>query len=198
MKKMVTIMLITTALLITTAFNSTIMAQQKTKEINIDIDINASIEDVWQVVGIEYADAYKWASGITHSKALNNISLNGSLCTERGCDVTGVGQITEKMLAYSDDEHLLSYEVTSGLPNFVSTAQNTWKLTTITGSKTHLEMRIKMQTKGFIGWLMGGIIKQKLQNRADRTLEELKYYVENGKAHPRTLKANAKAAKAHS
>jgi len=184
MRKMVAI------LLITTAFNSTIVAHKKTKEINRDMDINASIEEVWKVVGHEFADAYKWASNLKHSEALNTESLNGSSCTERGCDVSGFGKISERMLEYSDDEHLLSYEVKNGLPKIVSMAQNTWKLTTIAGGKTHVEMRLKMKTKGFLGWLMGGIMKMKVKKTVDDTLEELKYYVEYGKIHPRTLETS--------
>jgi len=185
-------------LLVMTAFNSTIMAQQKVKEINRDLQINSPIEEVWQVVGHEYAEAYKWASSLKHSEALDSVSLNGSSCTERGCDIDGFGQITEKMLAYSDEEHLLSYEVTSGLPKFVIKTENTWKLSTTTEGKTNVEVRMKMQTKGFLGWLLGGIMERKTEKLLDGSLEELKYYVETGKIHPRTLKANAKAAKSHS
>ena len=177
-------------LLVMNAFNSNIMAQQKLKEINRDIVINASIEKVWQVVGHEYADAYKWSSSLKHSEALDTVSLNGSSCTERGCDIDGFGQITEKVLAYSNDEHLLSYEVADGLPKFVIKAENTWKLSTSVEGITTIELRMKLQTKGFMGWLMGGIMKRKTEKLIDRSLEELKYYIENGKVHPRTLKAN--------
>ena len=178
-------MLITTTLLITIVLNSTtIMGQQKVKEINRDLQINAPIEEVWQVVGHEYADAYKWASSLKHSEALDSESLNGSTCTERGCDIAGFGQITEKMLAYSNDEYLLSYEVKSGLPKFVIKSENTWKLSTAAEGTTNVAIRMKMQTKGFIGWLLGGVVKRKTEKLIDRSLEELKYYVENGNAHP--------------
>ncbi len=177
-------------LLITTAFNSTIMAQQKVKEINRDFVINAPIEKVWQVVGHEFADAYKWASNLKHSEALDSASLNGSSCTKRGCDIDGFGKITEKLLEYSDDKYLLSYEVNSGLPKFVSLVKNTWKLTTTGNGNTNVAIRMKLQTRGFMGWLFGGIMKRKTEKLLDRSLEELKYYVENGEAHPRTLKAS--------
>ena len=177
-------------LLVMTAFNSTIMAQQKVKEINRDLQINSPIEEVWQVVGHEYAEAYKWASSLKHSEALNNESLNGSSCTERSCDVAGFGQITERVLEYSDEEYLLSYEVTSGLPKFVIKTENTWKLSAAAGGNTNVEMRLKMQTKGFLGWLLGGIMERKTGKLLDGSLEELKYYVETGKIHPRTLKAS--------
>jgi len=53
-----------------------------------DMDINASIEEVWQVVGHEYADSYKWLSNLKHSDALNS---------ERACDVSDFGKITKRM-----------------------------------------------------------------------------------------------------
>ena len=94
------------------------------------------------------------------------------------------------MLAYSNDEHLLSYEVTDGLPKFVIKSENTWKLSTAAEGTTNVEIRMKMQTKGFIGWLLGGVVKRKTEKLLDESVEELKYYVENGKPHPRTLKAS--------
>ena len=189
MKKGVALLLIT-ILLTTILFSLTIMAQQKVKEINRDFQINSPIEEVWQVIGHEYADAYKWSASLKHSEALDSESLNGSACTQRGCDIDGFGQITEKMLAYSNDEHLLSYEVTDGLPKFVIKLENTWKLWAAAGGNTNVEIRMKMQTKGVMGWLMGGIMKRKTEKILDRSLEELKYYVENGEPHPRTLKAS--------
>ena len=183
---------VVTLLLITITFNSTIMAQQKEKHINRDLQINAPIEKVWQVIGHEYADAYKWASSLKHSEALDSASMNGSSCTERGCDIDGFGKITEKMLAYSNQEHLLTYEVTDGLPFFVIKMENTWKLYTTSEGKTNVEIRMRMQTKGFMGWLMGGIIKRKTEKLLDESLEELQFYVENGKPHPRTVKASLK------
>ena len=176
-------------ILIFNIFNSTVMANQKEKQINKDIEINAPIEKVWQVLGHEFASAYKWSSAITHSEALDTETLNGSTCTERGCSIEGFGEIKEKLTAYSNEQHTLTYTVLEGLPGFVVKAENTWKCHTKSNGKTVFELRLKMQTKGFMGWLMGGMLKKKSEKTIDQSLEELKYYIENGQAHPRVLQA---------
>lgn len=162
------------------------------KEIIRHIDIDAPIEDVWKVIGSDFANAYKWASSLKHSAALDSISLNGSTCTKRGCDVAGLGKITEKLYEFSNDEHFLSYELIDGRPKFVRKIYNTWRLTTMDDGKTHVQSTIRLQTKGFIGWLLRWIMVRKTKTLVDETLEELKFYVETGKFHPRTIAASVK------
>jgi len=173
-------------------FNTSIIAESKPKEIVKHIDINAPIEVVWKVVGTEFADAYVWSSGLKHSKALDTISLNGSTTTKRGCDVEGFGKITEELFEYSNDEHFFSYEVIDGLPGFISKSYNTWRLTSLEDGKTRVKMRLKVQTKGFLGWLLGWFVIKNAKNLIDESLEELKFYVETGKIHPRTIANSVK------
>ena len=157
-----------------------------------EVSINTTIDKAWKVLGHEFADAYKWASSIKHSQANDNTSFNGSTCSERGCDVSGIGNIKEKILEYSDTEHVLSYEVYEGMPKMVTYMTNYWKLTSTGNGKVKLEMRMEMKTGGFMGWMMKGMMKSKMSKTADEIIEEFKYYVENGKIHPRVVKSNKK------
>lgn len=157
-----------------------------------EITINSTIDKAWKALGPEFADAYKWASSIKHSQANDNISFNGSTCSERGCDVSGIGSIKEKILEYSGTEYVLSYEVYEGMPKMVRYMTNHWKLTPIGNGKVKLEMRMEMKIGGFMGWTMKGMMKKKMSKTADDIIEEFKYYVENGNPHPRVAKANKK------
>ncbi len=56
-----------------------------------EIAINKSIETVWKVLGLEFADAYKWASAVNHSEGKGN-GINGASCSERGC-TTSMGKL---------------------------------------------------------------------------------------------------------
>ena len=80
----------------------------KNRDISRDLIIDAPVDKVWAILGKDFANAYVWASGVKHSEALNSESMNGSSCTERGCDVPGFGKISEEMTGYSDEDHLLS------------------------------------------------------------------------------------------
>lgn len=154
-----------------------------------ELIINAPTQKAWQVLGPEFADAYKWASSLKHSEARNHESMNGSTCTERGCNVSGMGNIKEKILQYSDTEHLLSYQVYEGMPKMVKYAVNTWKLTDLGNGTTKLEMQIEMKVGGFMGSMMKGMMRKKMTKMSKLVAEEFQYYVENGKPHPRKLKS---------
>jgi len=171
---------------------SVLAAEKPSTIIKQRVVIDAEIDQAWQVLGPEYAQAYKWGSSITHSEARNNESLNGSTCTERGCSVSGMGNVKEKILQYSEDEHILSYEVIEGMPKMVDHAINTWELSPAEGNKTLLEMQIDMGTRGFLGWMMGGMMKMKMTKLSKEISEEFKYYVETGKPHPRKVKSISK------
>lgn len=157
--------------------------------ISQNVIINAGISKVWQILGPEFADAYKWATAIKHSQAINTESIHGSTCSERGCDVSGFGSIKEKILGYSETDHVLHYQVTEGMPGMVSYMSNFWKLTETKEGKTKLEMRMEMKPKGFMGILMKGMMKRRMTMMSKEIVEEFTYYVENGVPHPRKVKA---------
>ncbi|MBL4668968.1 MAG: SRPBCC family protein [Flavobacteriales bacterium] len=156
------------------------------------IILNTTIEKAWKILGPEFADAHKWASSIKHSQANDTKSFNGSTCSERGCDVSGIGNIKEKITEYSDTEHVLSYDVYEGMPSMVRHMNNYWKLTDLGNGSVKLEMKMTMKIGGMMGAMMKGMMKKKMSKTADQIIEEFKYYTENGTPHPRVVKANKK------
>ncbi len=169
-----------------------LFAEAKTTFITQEIIVDAPIEKAWQVLGRDFANAHVWASSLKHSQANDSRSLNGSTCTERGCDITGMGKIKEKLTHYSDSDHSLAYEVREGMPKMVKFMSNNWKLTPTADGKTKLVMRMEMRTGGMMGAMMRGMMKKKMTNMAAEIAAEFKYFVENGKPHPNKAKALAK------
>ena len=160
--------------------------------INKEISINKSIEAAWQVLGHEFAQADQWASSVKHSEARDSKKFNGSSCSERGCDIPGMGSIKEKLLKYSDTEHILSYQVHEGMPSMVKFMSNTWQLHQTGTSSCKLTMKMEMETGGLMGVIMKPMMKMQMSGMAGKIVEDFKYYVENGKPHPRKLKAMKK------
>lgn len=180
--------------IIATLFSSTsVFAKDKAPTIiKQELIIDASIDMAWLVLGPQFADAYKWASSIKHSEARDNKSINGSTCSERGCNVKGIGDIKEKLLQYSEAEHSLSYQVYEGMPKMVKYAVNNWKLISTPDGKTKLEMQIEMKTGGMMGKMMKGTMKRKMTKLSKEVAEEFKYFVETERPHPRKIKATSK------
>ncbi len=153
-----------------------------------EIVINSNIDKCWNVLGKEFANAYKWASAIKHSEG-GGESFNGSSCSTRGCEVKGMGALKEKLLQFSDETHSLTYQIVEGMPSMVRKGTNSWKLFTIDANKTKLTMEMNMEIGGIIGTIMKPMMRMQMNNMGKQLTEEFKFYVENGKPHPRKIKA---------
>ena len=177
--------------IIATLFSSaSVFAKDKAPSlIKQELIIDAGIDKAWQVLGPQFADAYKWASSIKHSEARDHDNFNGSTCTERGCNVKGIGNIKEKLLIYSEAERKISYQVYEGMPRMVKYASNTWTLTELGNGKTKVEIQLEMTTGGLMGAMMKGMMKKKMAKLSKEVIDEFKYYVETGTPHPRKVKA---------
>lgn len=149
--------------------------------------IHSGIEKCWDVLGKDFANAYKWASAIKHSAGSGD-NFNGSSCSNRGCNVKGMGVLKEKLLDYSDDAHSLKYEIIEGLPSMVKKGTNSWSLVSVGTNKTKLTMEMNMDISGFLGTIMKPMMKMQMGGMGNQFLEEFKYYVEKGNPHPRKIK----------
>lgn len=156
-----------------------------------EIEINSTIEGAWKVLGIEFADAYQWASAVTHSTGKGN-SFNGATCSERGCDIVGMGKTKEKLIEFSSNNYLLSYAVSEGMPSIIKYATNTWQLFPLSNTKVKLEMTMNFTFGGLIGNLMQPMMKMMMSKMGNQMVEEFKYYVETGMPHSRKIKAMSK------
>lgn len=157
------------------------------------IIVNRNITDTWQVLGHEFANAHKWASPLKHSEAKDDINFNGSICSERGCDIAGMGKTREKLIEYSNEGHKLSYSVPEGLPSMVKYATNTWQLTAIGHEKTKLIMVMNITFTGFMGMMMQPMMKMMMGKMGTTLLRDFKYYVETGRPSEAKLRAIKKS-----
>lgn len=148
--------------------------------------INAEVAKAWEVLGPGYEDLHVWASAIKSSSADDNQSFNGSPCTTRNCSVSGVGNVKEKLLAYSPSEHTLTYQVIEGNPKPVKYMAITWKFVAIDDKTTKVEITVELKSA------FKGVVKKKVTKLYSEMGEEFKYYVENGQPHPRKIKAVSK------
>lgn len=156
-----------------------------------EITVNNNIESAWKVLGHEFSDAHKWASAIRHSEGKGS-GLNGATCSERMCDIPSMGKIKEKFLQFSNERHLLSYDVYEGMPSMVKSTTNTWQLTPAGQGTSNLKMRMEIQLGGLMGIIMMPMMKMMMSKMANEVVEEFKFYVENGQPHPRKIKAMKK------
>ncbi|MDG1331097.1 MAG: SRPBCC family protein [Crocinitomicaceae bacterium] len=169
----------TLAILLT--LNTAVMAQ---KEFNVDreIEINVSAEQLWEMVGPGFVEVYKWSSNVDHAEGSGKSEFEGAVCSNRSCavNVKGFSSIAEKLTNYSIDNKTLSYEVVEGMPGFMVLAENTWTVVPISESKSKLVMKGRFSTKGLMGTMMRGMMKKKMGETLEMVLNDAKVYAETG------------------
>jgi len=154
------------------------------------IIINAPAEKVWNVYGRDFANVGFWATAVSHSVAndqlpkVNNSPVGGRLCQ------TIFGQISEEFTAYDDDKRSFSFKGVFVSKMFKSVV-NTSELTSVDENTTEVKITPNIQLT-FIGMLMYPMIRMNLSKSLNEILDDLKYYVENGKPSPRKLASQEK------
>lgn len=161
-------------------------------KITQEIIIDKPITDCWEVLGNQYTELHRWASPVNHAEGDGKVGLNGASCDIRGCNVSGMGDITEKLTDFDPENHFLSYEVITGLPKMMEVAKNSWCLTAVSPNRTKLKMNGFIELNGFLANLMKPMIKIQFKSMTKNIVEEFKYYVETGKPHPRKIKSSKK------
>ncbi len=154
------------------------------------ITVNASAEKVWDITGRDFANIGLWSTAVSHSVANEKLdSVNNSPVGGRICE-TSFGKISEEFTAYDDDKKTFSFKGVFDSKMFDSVV-NTTELTSIDENTTEVKMTPNVELS-FIGTLMSPMIKMKLSKTMDEILDDLKYYVENGKPSPRKLASQQK------
>ena len=159
-------------------------------EVKKDIIVNRSLSAVWEVLGNQYTEAYKWSRGLYHSQGEGVPKLEGAACNNRSCD-TSFGQIREEIRVFKPNQQL-SYEVIEGFPGFIKQGINNWYLEKVSEDRTLVSMHFVGETQGILGILMGSMMRVNLNKGLGEALEDFKHYLEKGIPSPGKVKDNQK------
>lgn len=142
MKKIVQIVIVLLTL------NTSIMAQ-KGFDVQKEITINVSADQLWEMVGPGFIDVYKWSSNVDHAEGKGQSDFEGAVCSERFCDVNvkGFSKISEELTKYDRKRMSLAYEVKDGMPGFVVRAVNDWTVIPVDANHSKLVMKAEFRSK---------------------------------------------------
>ena len=149
------------------------------------ITIDKPVEEVWEVLGNQFGEVSNWASIISESKVYGESKLNGVNYSIRETN-TAKGITKQEITSFDPERHSLSYKSIAGTPPIIKEVRAHWRLANKDANTTNLVMDFTADMKG-LGFILVPLVKKKLGKIGDNLLEELKYYVENGKQHPRKI-----------
>lgn len=152
-----------------------------------EIIVNKNVAEAWHLLGPRFGDIYQWASTINHTE-IKGEGENGAPCTERGCD-TSMGGIKEKLLEYSSDQHLVKFDIYSGLPAMAKNALNTWQVTPVGNNQSKFTIKSDVKLKGLIGFMMQPMMKMMMGKMVKGMTEDFKHFVETGQPSEAKVKA---------
>lgn len=165
-------------------------------EIKTTITVNQSVDKLWEIMATNFAHVAEWTSTLHASKVNTDVAepLEGAPVGGRVCTAPGFGDIKETFTHYDERNKRFSYKAdVSSMPGFVKGLANNWSFRSLGSGKTEVTMRMEMDLNAFPGQLMAPMMRMQMSKPVNITLEELKFYAETGKIHPRKLKALQKA-----
>ena len=162
-------------------------------KISKSIQINAPANTVWHVMAHEFENVSQWSSSVTHSeKTIGRNILDGADVSGRVCK-SPYGDQTEAFTHFDEAGKTFTYEP-EGQTFLVSRASNTWQVeSTGTGNGACLvNMNLELDLLPIVAPIMYVPMWIFLRKVLNENLEELKYYTETGKVHPRKAQSIAK------
>jgi len=154
-----------------------------TVEVKQELTINANIDRTWQVMGNEFSDIYLWSTYFIQSESGGQKKFQEIDYSSR-VTLTENGENTQVLDVFDPEAHSLSYHITKGRPGIAKEASAVWSLVDLGPNKTKAVLEFKMVTKGWVGLLISGKIRSKINSTSSEIVKDLKYYLEKEKPQP--------------
>lgn len=154
------------------------------------ITINASADQIWNIAGRDFAKIGDWATAVSSSTANDKLdSVNGSVVGGRLCE-TAFGTASEEFTEYDDAKKTYSFKGVFDSKMF-NNVTSSMAVTSIDDHSAKVEIIPALELT-LLGVLMYPMIRMQISKVTDEVLDDLKYYVENGKPSPRKLASQKK------
>jgi hypothetical protein len=164
-------------------------------EVHSEVRIDAPAERVWNALGERFMNIGEWAAPITSSCPFGPAGLG--VGATRSCAHASVGPIKagvvkERLVLFDRTKMALEYEAIEGMPGFVLRAVNRWTVERVDEHRSVVRIHATLTLAGPIR-LLSWLVKWQMTVTGVRVGEELKYFVENGRPHPRKQAARGGA-----
>ncbi len=146
--------------------------------IHTTIDIKASAEDAWEVLGERFGVISEWASAITSSHLEGDLAVGA----KRTCHIGGIGgigpiELHENLVHFDRHNRRLAYEVASGLPKMIRYAVNRWAVVPVDPSRCRVTSDAKINVAWYVTPMVP-LMRRRMAADIKKLCEELKLHIE--------------------
>ncbi len=148
-------------------------------QVHRQIEIKASADKVWKIVGTDFNNISEWSSSVSESHAASDTSPHGG----RVCQIKGGGELVETLRLFDDDQRELAFTLKSkSIPFFVQNLESKWSIEPKGDDESIVHINADIQLMPMFRQLISGRVGKIFMKQADELLGDLQYFVENGKA----------------
>ena len=163
-------------------------------QIRQQLTVNTSADNVWEILGPQYAYVSEWISAVHMSQRHDtSVAPANAPCSGRVCE-TDLGPFKETIIHYDERNRSLAYSAQGDkMPFFVKQLSNSWKVTPLGDNRARVDMCAEVSILSVFSLVMGPMMRLQIGGILKNAVEELKYFAENGVPHPRKLDAQRKS-----
>jgi len=172
-------------------------------KLNRSVTINKPVSKVWQVAAEDFANAYKWMSGVVHSYETPGNRQEGAPLAGRICNLENKKDpfhAVENIIRFDSERHILEFEVFPvkksgpGIPVIKNHVTLSLKATEDGGTRVFWDCNLELK---LMGKLLYPLLKLGLNKAFDGILNDLKVYMETGKVSVQKQKFDEKHGLVH-
>ncbi|MEM6533849.1 MAG: SRPBCC family protein [Myxococcota bacterium] len=141
------------------------------------IVVDASVSDLWKVLGERFADVSDWTESVTESYLDGPLTAGAvRTCHLKPTGPLAGGIVTEELTHFMPASHSLTYQVRSGLPGFIGHLTNAWSIQELSGRRARVQSVITLR----VAWWMTPLallVKMQMRRAIRGFLKELEDFV---------------------
>ncbi len=149
------------------------------------IELDATADQTWEIVGHQFAGIATWAGVVATSRPLGphvgDSSYGGRVCR---VDMPGRGELVEELTSCDDEARTLTYRAVEGLPRFVQAAISTWTVEELPGGRSRFTMASEVQL-GWVGRLATPFLLLLLGRLGSATCRDLRTHLQGNETGSR-------------
>ena len=145
-------------------------AQDSPMELQIEYEMAAPADAVWQVAGEGFADL-SWSSDVTHSELDGDLKVGAvRTCHFPPNIFSRSGQVKETLSSFDRSQRQLAYQAELG--GFIRRATNRWSIEAVDAARCRLRMHATIELRG-LAKLFGPLLRPMLARMGRQTMREL-------------------------
>jgi len=156
-------------------------------DLHREIEVDASAEAAWEVLGTGFGSIGTWATAILES-SLDRPLGPGAV---RTCAIRGFGPIAkrelhEELVHFDPEAMEFTYRVIRGLPSMIVSATNRWRVVPDGPDRCRVTTHATLVP---VWWMhpLSWLLRWRLQGDVGTFAEELRHRILRGVPHPRKL-----------